>query len=236
MQHVPTWKVMDNGPLEKLEENLWEVSGNLPNMPMNRRMTLVRLADGSIVVHNAICMNEAEQAEIDAWGTVRYIIVPSGFHRIDAPRYAARYPDAKVVCPAPAKRAVESRVRVDGDLSLIPKDPSLTVETLAGCRIEEGVLTVRSGERVTLVFNDTFMNLPKLPGFKGWLYGVSGSTGGPRVTPLMKVYAMNDKAALRQHLERLVNAPGLVRAIPAHGAMVEGAETPDVMRDVAARV
>ena len=80
------------------------------------------------------------------------------------------------------------------------------------------------------------MNLPKLPGFKGWLYGVTGSTGGPRVTPLMKVYAVNDKGALRQHLDQLTNVPGLVRAIPAHGAMVEGAETPDVMREVAARV
>jgi hypothetical protein len=227
------WKVFEHGPIERLEENLWEVAGEVPVMPMNRRMSIVKLADGSLVVHNAICLTEEEQKQIDEWGPVRFIIVPSGFHRIDAPRYASRYPGAKVVCPAPAKAKVESRVRVDGDLSLIPSDPGLTVETIAGNRIQEAVLIVRSGERTSLVFNDMFFNLPKLPGFRGWAYGLMGSTGGPKVTPLMKVYAANDKAALREHMQRLAGLPGLIRAIPGHGDVVEGETTTSVMKRVA---
>lgn len=237
MREAPPWRVLPNGPLEKLEDNLWEVEGTVPGMPLNRRMTLVRLQDGSIVVHNAICLKEEEQQEIERWGTIRYIIVPSGFHRMDAPRYAARYPDAKVLCPDAARKGASKVVRVDGNLSEIPKDPGLTVETLEGESIQEAVLIARSGSgRTSLVFNDTLMNLPRYPGFKGWLYQVIGSTGAPKVTPLLKMYAVKDKAALKAHLERLAALPHLVRAIPGHGAVVEGESTADVMRSVAAAV
>jgi hypothetical protein len=237
MREAPPWRVLPNGPLEKLEDNLWEVEGTIPGMPLNRRMTLVRLADGSIVVHNAICLKEEEQAEIERWGRIGYIIVPNGFHRIDAARYAARYPDAKVLCPDPARKAASKVVRIDGNLTEIPMDPGLSVEKLAGESIEEAVLIARSGSgRTSLVFNDSLMNLPRYPGFKGWLYQALGSTGAPKVTPLIKLYGVKDKAALRAHLERLAALPGLVRAIPGHGAVVEGAGTADVMRGVAAAV
>jgi hypothetical protein len=235
MREAPPWRVLPNGPLEKLEDNLWEVEGTVPGMPLNRRMTLVRLQEGSIVVHNAICLKEEEQLEIERWGKVAYIIVPSGFHRMDAPRYAARYPEAKVLCPDPARKGASKVVRVDGNLSEIPGDPGLSVETLDGESIQEAVLIARSaGGRTSLVFNDSLMNLPRYPGFKGWVYRAMGSTGAPKVTPLMKVYGVKDKAALRAHLARLAGLPGLVRAIPGHGAVVEGATTPDVMRNVAA--
>jgi hypothetical protein len=234
MREAPPWRVLPNGPLEKLEDNLWEVEGSVPGMPLNRRMTLVRLADGSIVVHNAICLKEEEQLEIERWGHVRYIVVPSGFHRMDAGRYAARYPDAKVLCPDPARKAASKVVRIDGNLSEIPSDPGLSVETLEGENIEEAVLIARSGNgHTSLVFNDSLMNLPRYPGFKGLLYRLMGSTGAPKVTPLMKLYGVKDKAALKAHLGRLAELPGLVRAIPGHGAVVSGAETADVMRSVA---
>lgn len=237
MREAPPWRVLPNGPLEKLEDNLWEVEGSLPGMPLNRRMTLVRLQDGSIVVHNAICLKEEDQQEIERWGTIRYVIVPSGFHRMDAPRYAVRYPGAQVLCPDPAKKAASKVVRVDGNLSAIPKDPGLTVETLDGESIEEAVLIARSGSgRTSLVFNDTLMNLPRYPGFMGFVYKAMGSTGAPKVTPLMKVFAVKDKALLKAHLERLAALPGLVRAIPGHGAVVEGERTPEVMLSVAATV
>jgi hypothetical protein len=150
----------------------------------------------------------------------------------------ARYPDAKILCPPAAKSRVGARVRVDGDLGMIPPDPGLTVQTLAGSRIQEAALVVHSGSnaRTTLVFNDTLMNLSKMPGIKGWVYGAIGSVGAPKVTALMKLYSVNDKAALREHLARLAELPGLVRAIPAHGAVIEGEGTPEVMRGVAAAV
>jgi hypothetical protein len=218
------WNVLSNGPLEKLEENLWEVEGEVPGLPMKRRMTLIRLDDGSVVVHNGICLAEEAQREIEAWGHVRFIIVPNGWHRTDAAAYAARYPDAKVLCPDPAKKLVTKKVRVDGNLSLLPAVPTLQHAPLAGSKIAEHVLTVRSGSRTTLVFNDTLFNLPKLPGLKGMIYGAIGSTGGPRVTPLMRLVSVGDRGALRRHLEELATIPSLARVIPGHGFVAESAE------------
>lgn len=219
------WRVLDNGPLQKLEENLWEVEGEVPGMPMKRRMTLIRLDDGSLVVHNGICLNEEAQREIDAWGKVRFIVVPNGWHRTDAAAYAARYSEAQVLCPDPAKSRVTKKVRVDGNLSLLPATRTLEHAPLAGSKIAEHVLTVRSGSRVTLVFTDTLFNLPKLPGLKGALYGAIGSTGGPKVTPLMRLVSVSDRAALRRHFEELAATPSLVRVIPGHGFIGEGTDS-----------
>jgi hypothetical protein len=231
----PEWRVLENGPLEKLEDNLWEVEGSVPGMPLKRRMTVVRLGDGSLCVHNAICLEEPVQRELEAWGPVRFVVVPNGWHRIDAPAYAARYPDAKILCPDPARKAVSKKVRVDGNLSLLPSDPSLTHVALEGSSIGEHVLTVRSGRRTSLVFNDTLFNLPKLSGFKGFVYGLMGSTGAPKVTPLMRAVSVRDRAALRRHLETLADTPGLERVIPGHGFVAEGPDAAHhVMRAAAA--
>ncbi len=218
----PDWRVLDHGPIEKLEDNLWAVEGSVPNLPMKRRMTLVRLSDGSVVVHNGISLAEPAQSAIDAWGAVRFIVVPNGWHRLDAGAYAARYPDARVVCPDPAQKRVQKAVRVDGNLSLLPGDPALDHAPLSGSSIQENVLTVRSPRGVTLVFNDTLFNLPKLPGVKGWIYGAIGSTGGPKVTPLLRLVSVRDRVALRANLESLAATPGLTRVIPGHGTAVEG--------------
>ena len=231
----PSWTVRDNGPIQKLEHNLWEVEGRQKAMPMPRRMTVVRLGDGSLVVHSAICLDEDAQRTLDDWGPVRFIIVPNGFHRLDAPAYAARYPGAQVLCPDPVRGSVAKRVRVDGNLDLLPDDPALSHAALAGSRIQENVLTVHSGSRTTLVFNDSLMNLPRLPGFKGWVYGAIGSTGAPKVTPLMRLVSVADRAALRAHIEALAVTPGLARVMPGHGFRVDGAsEAPELLRVVAA--
>jgi hypothetical protein len=226
---MATWNVGEHGALEKLEPNLWTVEAAVPNLPLRRRMTLVRLGDGSVVVHSAVCLAEALQREIDAWGTVRFVFVPNGWHRLDARAYAERYPDARVVCPDGARKLVAKKVRVDGNPSLVPADSTLALEKLRGSRIEEHALVVRSGERVSLVFGDTVFNLPKLSGFHGWVYGAIGSTGAPKVTPLMRLVSVNDRSALRAQLETLTATPSLYRVIPGHGTVVEGASDATAM-------
>lgn len=230
-----TWNVGQHGALQKLEANLWTVEGAVPNMPLLRRMTLARLGDGSVVVHSAICLDDAAQREVDAWGPVRYVVVPNRFHRLDAAAYAERYPEARVVCPEAARRFVAKKTRVDGNLSLLPADASVRSERLTGSRIEEHVFVVSSAERTALIFGDTVFNVPKLPGFRGWVYGAIGSTGAPKVTPLMRLVSVGDRLALGAHLATLAATPGLFRVIPGHGFVVEGAaEAPAMLRAVSA--
>jgi len=47
-----TWTVLPHEPIEKHAENLWSVSGKMPG-GNQRRMTIVRRADGKLVIHKA---------------------------------------------------------------------------------------------------------------------------------------------------------------------------------------
>src|SRR5690606_38404698 len=81
----------EHGPLERLEDNLWRVEGALPNMALRRVMTVVRMADGRLVIHSAIALPDELMAQIEAWGRPSYLLVPNAYHRLDAPAYKARY-------------------------------------------------------------------------------------------------------------------------------------------------
>lgn len=212
-----TWKVFSHGPLEKLGSHLWRVEGSLPGMDMKRVMTIGKRADGTLVIHNGIALGEAEMAEIDAWGKVSVIVVPNGFHRLDAKVFADRYPEARVLCPAGGKAKVEQVVKVDGSYEDLPADGVLELQTLEGTKRREGVMIVRSGGETSLVVNDAVFNMPHLSGFMGFvLRRVTGSTGGPRVSRVAKLFIVADKAAFRAHIERLAALPGLARIVVSH--------------------
>lgn len=220
-----TWKVLPHRAIEELGENLWRVEGDLEGMPLKRVMTLAKRADGGLVVHNAVALDDASMKRIDAWGKVTAIVVPNGFHRLDAPPFKDRYPEAKVYCPAGSRKKVEEVVAVDGTYDEIPKDDAVSFTHLDGTGRQEGVMMVRDEAGTTLVFNDAIFNMEHLPGVQGFvLKHLTQSTGGPRVSRVGKLFLVKDKAAFRAHLEKLAATPGLCRVIVSHGAMVaEGA-------------
>jgi len=212
-----TWKVLPHGPIEKLSDHLWRVEGNLEGIDMKRVMSIGKRADGTLVIHNAIALGEAEMAEIDAWGKVRAIVVPNGYHRLDAKVFADRYPEARVLCPPGATAKVEQVVKVDGNYDALVRDGVVDLELLDGTKQREGVMIVRSGDDVSLVVNDAVFNMPHLHGFTGFLLRrVTGSSGGPRVSRLSRWLMIADKRAFRAHLEKLAELPGLRRVVVSH--------------------
>lgn len=216
-----SWTVLPHDPIEKLGENLWRVEGSLEGMPLERVMTVVKRADGGLVVHNAIALDEPSMAELDAWGEVTAILVPNGYHRLDAPSFQQRYPNAKVYAPAGARKKVEEVVRVDGTYEDFASDESVSLSTLDGTASGEGVMKVVSNDGVTLVFNDAIFNMPHLSGAQGFmLRHVTQSTGGPRVSRVGRFFLVKDKAAFRAGLAALADTPGLVRVIVSHHLMI----------------
>jgi hypothetical protein len=229
-----TWKVLPHGPIEKLGSRLWRVEGALDGMPLKRVMTVVKRADGTLLVHNAMALDAAAMEEFDALGPVAAIVVPNGYHRLDAPVFKQRYPTAKVYCPSGARAKVEEVVPVDGDYEALGDDGVVRAETLDGTREAEGVLVVRDAEGTTLVFNDVVFNMPHAPGFSGFvLRYLTASSGGPRVSRVARLFVVKDAAALRAHLERLAAIPGLVRAIVSHHETITG-EVDRTLRALAA--
>src|SRR5262249_40739050 len=134
-----SWQVFPHRPIEKLEPNLWRVEGDLPNGNGTRVMTLARMDDGGLVIHNAVALEDELMKEIEAFGTPSLLIAPNGFHRLDASVFKKRYPDAKVVCPAGSRKKVEQVVAVDASYATAPSDGSVRFYHLDGTKEAEGV-------------------------------------------------------------------------------------------------
>lgn len=232
MADARPWTVLRHDPIEKHEDNLWSVVGDIPEMALRRRMVLARTRDGRVVVHNAIALDEAAMREVEAWGEPSVLIVPNGFHRLDAHAWKQRYPRSQVVCPPGADKAVRKVVEVDAHYDALRGDDTVRAETLDGVKGAEGVLVVTSGDRLTLVFNDVLFNQPHLPGFQGWVMKAIGSTGAPKVTTIARVAIVKDKAPLRAHMTRLAALPGVARVVPGHGDLL--ADPAATLRAVAA--
>lgn len=229
-----TWTVLPHAPITEHAENLRSVVGDIPNMPLKRRMTLVKLGGGGLVIHNPVALEKSEMEKLEAWGKPELLVVPNGYHRLDAANFKRRYPDAKVVCPAGAKKKVEEVVPVDLSYAEVPADDAVRFEHLDGVKDAEGVLSVRSRDGLTLIFNDVLFNVPSLPGFTGFVMKLMGSTGGPKVTLVGRLLVVKDKPALRAHLERLAVSE-VRRLIPGHGELV-GERAAEVLREVASRL
>jgi hypothetical protein len=228
------WTVLPHKPIERVSERLWRVEGALPNMPLQRVMTIARRSDGGLVVHNAIAVGDAALAELEDWGPVAAIVVPSGYHRLDAGVFHDRHPGARVICPRGARARVEEVVPVTGGYEDEPADPAVALETLDGTAANEGVMIVRDGDGAALVFNDIVFNMPHQRGVTGFvLRWIMASTGGPRVSRIARWFLAKDRPALRGHLERLADTPGLRRIVVSHHEVIDR-DPARVLRDVAA--
>lgn len=228
---------MPHAPLREVDDGLWVLDSVVPGIPGHafpRTMTVVRLADGSLLLHNAVPADEPTMAELAGLGRISTLLLPSAFHCIDAHAMAART-GARVLCPAASRARIEEVVRVDGDLTALPRDRSVRWEPLAGNALGEGVLVVERGGRRSYVLCDVLLAVPHLPGFWGLVWRLAGFTGRLGPSALWKRKVMTDGAALRRDLLRLAGAPGLVRLVPSHGPILD--EDPaGVLRAVAARL
>lgn len=228
------WKVLWHGPITKLAENVWWVLGALPGMSLKRTMTVVRLSDGRLVIHNAIALDEASMHELNAWGTPAYLVVPNGGHRLDAPAFKRRYPGLSVVAPRGARARVQEVVPVDLTYEEFPNSEELRFERLHGIGDTEGAMIVRSADGTTVVLNDAVFNMDRKRDALGFFFTtLLGSAPGPRVSRFSKLMFIKDRAALRADLERLAAVPDLQRLIVAHEKVASGPAAAAALRKAA---
>jgi hypothetical protein len=225
---------MMNRPIAKLEENLWTVDGDirLPGGVFVRKMALMRLGDGRIVIHSAIALEQSAMSEVERWGEPAFCIVPNQRHRLDAPAFRRLYPALTMICPAAVRAQVEKVVPVDGGYEILP--PEIEWRTLA-TRGDEAAFLFRHGERSTIVFGDVLFNVAHFKGALGWMFRIIGSTGGPRVTPLARMAVVADKRRLASQFRELASLRGLVRLVPGHGCNIEN-DGARILSEVADRI
>lgn len=69
---------------------------------LRARTTVVRLDDGSLLLHSPALPTDTLGEQLRALGAVRWLVVPNCWHHLGTPAAAAQFPEAQVVGPASA--------------------------------------------------------------------------------------------------------------------------------------
>jgi hypothetical protein len=229
-----TWTVLPHGKLQAVEENILTVVGNI-HMPIGdfpRRMTVVRLSDGRLVIYSAIALDDDEMASLEDYGAPSFLIVPSDRHRLDAPIWKARYPTLQVITPVGGRAKVEEALAVDAT-SADFGDPAVRLIEVPGTQAHEAALEVMSPGGLTLIVNEIIGDIHGVKGLRGWLLHLMGFAGEePQVPAPVKAHFAKTKAELAAQFRRWAELPQLTRIIVSHGDIID-VDPRGVLRDLA---
>lgn len=229
------WKVLPHGRLTAIEDRILTVVGEIAMLvgKLPRRMTVVRLRDGRLVIFSAIALDEDEMRELEEFGVPAFLIVPSDHHRLDAKIWKDRYPALKVVTPEGARPKVQEAVPVDAT-EVDFGDPSVKFIAVPGTGGHEAALEVRTPHGTTLVLNDIVGNIRDESGVTGWFLRMMGFAGDEPHVPLpVKLAMVDNKAALAAQLRRWAELSSLKRILVSHGTTIDR-DPQGVLRELAA--
>lgn len=218
------WTVFPHGPVEKIDHGILTVEGEI-QMPLGRfprRMSVVALTGGRTAVFSPVALHEPAMRQIEDFGTLSFLIVPNGFHRLDSRIWKQRYPEMKVICPPGARKRVEQAVTVDATTDIFA-DSAVEFVLVPGMGEAEGALIVRREGRTTLILNDVISNVrhPKGLGanIMARLFGFGVKR--PQMAREVKWLFVKDKQGLAAQLRQWAADPALVRLIPSHGEIID---------------
>ncbi|HUJ25914.1 MAG TPA: hypothetical protein VLW85_07850 [Myxococcales bacterium] len=146
------------------------------------------------------------------------LVVGHHQHAIDAHAFGERLA-IPVYGPRRCEPGLRARCDLAGFLEDVPADTAVAVEALPGSKLGEAVLTVRSGEAVSIGFSDAIQNNP--PAELNFAFRLLGFAGGPKTPLVYRVLFLEDKKAMHAAFEKMAALPGLKRLIPCHGDLVE---------------
>ncbi len=213
------WTVLPHGKLTRNNERIVTVVGDLkmPLLELPRRMTVVRLKSGDLVVFSAIALREPDMAELETIGRPAFLVVPSLRHRLDAPGYARRYPQMTVVAPRAGVEKIGEVVRIDTSTPDFG-DPTVRYIEIAG----DSALEVDGDDGLTLIVNDLIGDIHGEAGLGGWLLRVMGFAGDePHVPGPVKLLLGKHKTEVARQFRRWADREDLRRIMVSHGDPIE---------------
>jgi len=193
-------------------------------MDLTARMTIVRLSDGSLMLHSPSQMDEDLRTEIDRLGKVSVIVAPGNFHHLHVVAAQLAYPEAEtLICPGVELK--QPKLQFDRFLSDQP-DPALKGDfeqiLVRGNRLISEVALFHTPSK-TLILVDLIENVTdQTPDtdlmLKFWWKAVFHMWNHPKPAPEYQM-AWSDKQAARQSLEKIMQWD-FERIVIAHGDLV----------------
>ncbi len=201
---------MPHGPLLPIQEDVWWLTGSVdfkPLVRLARNMVVLRQGDELTLV-NAVRLNEAGLAALDALGTVRHVM-KIGVHGMDDAFYADRYG---------ARRWSVAALRSADELPVADLQPFFFEQTVAP---EAALLLARDGGLLLTCDSvqhwapsDLMSPVTKL------LTGVMGFQKPAQIGPPWRKRMTPKGGSLRGDFERLAALP-FERLVGAHGGVLE---------------
>jgi glyoxylase-like metal-dependent hydrolase (beta-lactamase superfamily II) len=191
-------------------------------IPIPVRMTVIRLADGQLILHSPGPLSPQMADELGALGPVAFIVVPQAHGRFAGPA-AERYPAARLLA---APRAPWRQRSLSFHSSLADLPPAAwagQVEShlVLGFRLGEVVLFHRSSR--TLVLTDLCFNIHRSSSrFARLFFRANGMWQRFGPSRMIRHLAVSDRAAFRRSLERVLRWE-FERILPGHGEVIEQA-------------
>ena len=190
------------------------------------RMTLVRLSNGELWVHDPCQINVKLKSEIDQLGAVRFIIAPGNFHHLFISDFQQHYPDAETfLCPGLEHKRPD--LKFDWILGNRP-DPRWQSEIsqvlIQGTKIISE-LAFLHGESKTLILVDLLENIgDDYPHdtnlwLKFWWKVVFKMWNNPKAAPEYQM-GWGDKKIVKEGFETILSWD-FERIILAHGNLIE---------------
>ena len=207
-------KIFTHGRLVAIAPALWEVTGSLP-FPLKRKMVIHRLADGTLLVHNVVAMDDDGMKALEAIGRPSIMVVSHSMHTMDAPFYAARYPGMKVVTTKAITDKLAGKVKVDAMPDEALPELGIHPHPIPGMKYDEVVLDVPTGDAAgsrALLFTD-IVGCGKQKGLLMRMLGPPGGRGVPRIAKLRQI---SDKARVATFLRERAKTPRLAVVLGAH--------------------
>ncbi len=213
---------MADAALREFGPGIWVGEGPVVpfyGFPYPTRMAVIRLADGGLFIWSPIALSESVRAEVDALGTVRYLVSPNAIHHLFLAEWKSAYPEARLYA-SPNLKKKRTDLAFDAELGDEP-EPEWAADIdqvmMRGSFAMTEVVFFHRLSR-TVIFADLIENFPP-DWFKGWrgvvarLDGiVAPNPGAPREFR----WSFTNRRAARAAFQRILAWP-IERVIMAHG-------------------
>jgi len=209
--------------LRELAKNIWiaERPQRFYGLEVGTRMTVIRLADGSLLLHSPVLLDPGLRRELDSIGRVAFTVAPNRVHHLHSGEVAEAYPEARLwVAPGlERKRPDLVYVAVLGDEAPAAWKGEVDQVFFRGRPYENEVVFFQRATR-TLILCDLAFNFgPRAAAPTRLLMKLLRSYGrfGPsKLDPFL----IRDRRAARESLARIL-AWDFDRVIVAHGDVLE---------------
>ncbi|MBT8467449.1 MAG: DUF4336 domain-containing protein [Deltaproteobacteria bacterium] len=217
--------------MEKLANDIWAEAAPLSffGLHLGTRMTVVRLRDGTLLVHSPIAMTSSLKAEVDAIGPVRHIVAPNCYHHLYAGDWKDAYPGALLHAAAGLEKrrkdlSIDSELRGEAHPDW---EGDLATSLLDGTMLHETVFFHRASR--SLIVADVLENFETSAHWPTRAYlKLGGIHGKPGLSLPLRLF-FRDKKRARRSVDEILSWD-FDRIVLAHGDVIESGGR-DVLTD-----